>query len=188
MGYSRHLQQEEVDAVRGRLMSWKRKSGSSKKPIAASGALLRCAIDTGSVERLAISGWIDGGGLGQWVWRVERVAPGIAHGLHRVRWSRRFSKFDVSTRTSGRRRSGGTWRQTGRSWRCPRDRRCTTSWCVTIWCRGVDGGCAGGIRVDRIPTHQSRTERGRPTSKASSRWATGSCATRSQCRTCIQGS
>ena len=40
------------------------KSGSSKKPIAASGALLRCAIDTGSVERLAISGWIDGGRAG----------------------------------------------------------------------------------------------------------------------------
>ena len=90
--------------------------------------------------------------------------------------------------TSGRRRSGGTWRRIGRSWHCPHDRRCTTSWCVTIWCRGVDDGCAGGIRVDPIRTPRSRTERGRPTSKVSSRWATGSCATRSPCRTCIRGS
>ncbi len=44
-------------------MSWKRESGSSRKPIAAHGALRRCAIDTGSAGGPATSGWIDGGGL-----------------------------------------------------------------------------------------------------------------------------
>ncbi len=100
-------------------MSWKRERGLSKKPIAVFGALLRCAIDTGLVARRATSGWIDGGEPGQQVWRIERVDPGIAHGLRLVRWSRRSSRLDASMTTSGRRRSGGTCRRIGRSLALP---------------------------------------------------------------------
>ena len=71
--------------------------------------------------------------------------------------------------------------------RLPSRRRCTTSWCVTTWCRGDGGGCGAGTRVDLIPTHLNRTGRGRPTSRVSSRWVTVSCATRLLSRT-IRGS
>ena len=46
---------------------------SEEAAIAAFGALLPRAIDTGLVERLATSGWIDGGGLGQSVCRSDRA-------------------------------------------------------------------------------------------------------------------
>ena len=60
----------------------------------------------------------------------------------------------------------------------PSRRPYTTSSCATIWFRELVGEFGDGIQVDRTRLQRSPTQRGRPTSRASSRWATGDYAIR----------